>query len=755
MTRELTASDYARAEQMLAHNRARLVPGGKIAPQWLGDGTRFWYRIGSRFVLVDPNEGTRHDAFDHQALAVALSQASGKAVDATNLPFTELEFPRDETSSILFSAFGSRWEWSDGEKTCTRLDDAKHGPLDIPSPDGKWYAFRRDGNIWVRSRDGEDEFALTDDAEPHYEYGGLLDPMSVRMLLRKLGLPPAFSVIWSPDSTRLLVHRLDQRHVPEQVLVESTPADGGRPVEHRFHYAMPGDESPATLSWAVLDVASRTVVHQQDEPTPIVHAIAIVQAWWSGTKGEAVHFLSHSRDAKTLRLRRLDPETGETTTLISETGTTRVDPAVELGDPHMVRVLETSEILWWSQRDGFAHLYLYSPDGTEVTRVTEGPWLVRKLLWVDEDTRQVWFLALGLVDSDPYVRQICRVGLDGSGFTRITDDEHDHDVDTPTAATDPTGKRTAGGYFVDRASTPAMPPHSRVLDGDGEVVVELEAPGVTELEALGWTPPERFRATAADGKTPIYGLLWRPHNFDPAKSYPVIDHVYPGPQIYRAGPSFDAAHQGEPEAFAALGFCAVAIDGRGTAGRSKAFHDVSYGDLGYAAWLDDHVAAIRQLGHRHPWMDTDRVGITGQSAGGYATARAVLTHPEFYKVGVSTSGNHDNRINHAMWAEHYHGDADLVAISNATVAKDLQGKLLLMHGELDENVLVSHTLRVVDALIDADHDVDMLIVPGVEHAMVGRMHYVFRKTWDYFVRHLHGTVPPKYRLAPMPMPGSE
>ncbi|MGH3637990.1 MAG: DPP IV N-terminal domain-containing protein [Mycobacterium sp.] len=743
---------------MLAPYRARRVPGSSVQPNWLSDGQRFWYQVGTRFVIVDPADGSRRDAFDHGRLAAALSVASGHAATADDLPVTAVEID----DAVRFTAFESRWEWSDDAGTCVRVDDSERVvPGEVISPDKSWVAFRRDGNIWVHSRDGEQEFALTDDAEPQFDYGGLPDATGARALMRVLGLPPLFLVSWSPDSTRLLVQRLDQRDLPELVLIESAPQDGGRPVEHRTRYPMPGEEAQVTMSWNVLNVIDRTVVRQDGEPTVITHPTALVYAWWSGKSGKSgrsgeagvseatgeytVHFLHQSRDARTLELRRLDPTTGAVTTLISETGETRVDPTPQLGEPTMTKVLESGEILWWSQRDGWGHLYLYSPDGQQVSQVTTGQWLVRNVLWVDEERRQVWFAAGGLAEQDPYIRQICRIGLDGTGFTRLTDDGLDHDAVSPPE----------GGYLVDRASTSSRPPRSVVLDGDGKVLVELESPGTEELEALGWSPPERFRATAADGKTPIYGLLWRPHGFDPQKSYPVIEHIYPGPQIYRAGPSFNEPHYGEPEAYAALGFAVVAIDGRGSAGRSKAFHDHSYGDLGNGGALDDHVAAIRELGHRYPWLDTGRVGITGQSAGAFAAARALLMYPELYGVAVAVSGNHDNGVNLAMWAEHYHGDVSdegKRAISNATLAANLQGKLLLIHGELDDNAHHYQTLRLVDALIKADKDFDMLLIPGAEHALIGRQHYFLRRTWDYFVRHLHGTEPPRYRLAPLPLP---
>ena len=738
VTRILTDSDYARAEQLLAPYRARKVPGSTLAPQWLSGGRRFWYQVGHRYVMVDPGAGGRRAAFDHDRLAAALSVASGHAVNGDDLSISAVTFHGD---AMRFSAFEKTWEWSD-EAGLRESDHATPVPGEVPSPDEQWVAFGRDGNIWVRPSDGGEEFALTEDAEPHFDYGGLPETTGAKALMRILGLPAPVFFHWSPDSTRILVQRIDQRDLPELVLVESTPRDGGRPVEHRTRYTMPGEDAVAQMTWNVLDVADRRVVRQQDPPTPIMHNTALVYAWW--TSG-AVYFLHHSRDARTLQLRRLDPATGATSTLITETGQTRVDPAVQLGDPQMARVLESGEIVWWSQRDGWGHLYLYSADTQHSTQITKGPWLVRSLLWVDEDRRQVWFVAGGLVEDDPYIRQICRIDLDGSGFARLTDDHLDHDAVSPPE----------GGYIVDRASSSSQPPRSVVLDADGKVTVELESPGTAALEALGWSPPERFRTTAADGKTPIYGLLWRPHDFDPEQRYPVIEHIYPGPQVYRAGPSFDPPHQGEPEAFAALGFAVVAIDGRGSAARGKAFQDHSYGDLGNGGALDDHVAAIRELGHRYRWLDTGRVGITGQSAGAFAAARAVLMYPEAYHVAVATSGNHDNNINLAMWAEHYHGDLSEEgrrAISNATLAGNLTGKLLLIHGELDDNAHPYMTMRLVDALIKADKDVDLIMIPGAEHALIGAQHYFLRRTWDYFVRHLHGTEPPSHRLAPLPLP---
>ncbi|MFE6384719.1 S9 family peptidase [Nocardiopsis dassonvillei] len=741
----LDAADYARAEQMLAPHRARLIPQAAVAPQWSSDGTRFWYRSGTRHIVVDPAAGTRRDAFDHERLAAALSQGSGHAVEADDLPLASLDFepPGGGADAIRFSAFDTRWEWSDRASSCTRIDDDHPaGPGEVASPDGAWVAFRRGGDVWVRSRDGRQEFALTEDAEPDWDYGGLPDA-ATKVSLPLQGLDAPLVAEWSPDSTRLLTHRIDQRGLPEQVLVESSPPGGGRPVAHRIRYPMPDDEAQATVSWRVLDVGTRQVVGEQGDPE-VLSVHNLTRRWWTGQRGSAIHVLHQSRDGRTLELRRIDPLTGARTTLVTETDRTRVDPSPYLHLPPVTRVLDSGEILWWSQRDGWGHLYLYSADGGRVERVTEGPWLVHRVLWVDEDRRQVWFVACGLHADDPYVRQICRVGLDGSGFERLTDDDLDHDAVSPAQ----------GGYLLDRASDVATPPRARVLDGDGLTLVELEAPDTAPLRAAGWSPPERFRTLAADGRTPIHGVLWRPHGFDPARRYPVVDHCYPGPNTHRASPAFGNLFTGEPEALAALGFAVVAIDGRGTPLRSKAFLDHSYtGDLGMSAALADHVAAIRELGRRHSWLDTGRVAMTGDSGGGFATARALLTHPEFYTVGVARTGAHDFSVYLPFWTEQFCGEPSAEnrrAMVNTHLADNLRGKLLLIDGELDDNVLHYQSLRLVDALIDADADVDMLLVPGVDHSLLGRYHYITRRTWDYLVRHLHGTEPPRYRIAPLP-----
>ncbi|MER6948424.1 DPP IV N-terminal domain-containing protein [Nonomuraea sp. NPDC000554] len=746
-TTRLDVSAYQTAEQLMRHNRSKLVHGGKIRPQWIDGGARFWYAVrtseGRRFVLVDPKAGTREPAFDHEKLASALSAASGHDVDAAALPFDAIELT---AGAVEFDAFDAHWRCPLDGYACEKV--AGHQPggfLDVTSPDQRHAVFPRDHDLWVRSlRDGQ-ERPLTSDGDVDHEYGA--SPFTPSVLLNKIGLPrlpPA--VAWSPDSTRVLTHQTDQRAVRTTHLVESMPDDGGAPRLLTQRYAFPGDEALPVGELVVLDLATGASVRARTEPLPIplMSPISTGWAWWA-EDGSAVYYLQQSRDVRTLQLRRLDPETGEVTTVLTETGDTRVEPAQQLGQAPMVRVLSSGEeVLWYSQRDGWGHLYLYDTrSGRLRAQVTSGQWAVQEILHVDEAERVVSFVASGLVASDPYRRTVCRAGLDGSGFARVTEDDLDHVVTVPDSK----------DYFLDSASTTDAPPVISVRGWDGRVIVELERADITRLTATGWTPPERFRVKAADGRTDIYGVLYKPHGFDPDRSYPVVDHPYPGPHINRVGPSFDPGIFGcDAEAVAALGFVVVAVDGRGTPGRDKAFHDASYGRYETAGHLDDHVAALRQLAETRPWMDLDRVGIFGLSGGGFATVRAMAEFPDVYKVGVSEAGNHDNRYYHLWWAETYDGpaaEADYARSSNVEIADRIEGKLLLIHGGLDDNVHPHLTLRLVDRLIAADKDFDLLIVPRAEHAFFGYEHYVSRRRWDFLVRHLMGIEPPEgYRLTP-------
>lgn len=744
-----TTRHYQAAEQLLRRpaRPGELVVGDRVRPQWLDGGARFQYAVntgaGKRFVLVDPAAGTREPAFDHARLAAALTAASGHPVDPDALPFTAVQ-PVGNT--VRFDAFGGYWRCRLDDYTCERAEFTPPGnPLEVPSPDGEVAVSRRGHDLWARSLSDGREWALTTDGEPHHQYGTGPECTGNPTLLRKIGLPhlpPA--VAWSPDSTKVLTHRTDERDVRQTHLVEARPADGGAPLLHTQRYAYPGDEHLPRAELVVLDVAAGTVVRAWAEPLlmPQVSPIAAQWAWWA-PDGSAVYYLDRPRDPRTLTLNRLDPATGEVTTVLAETGATRVEPNQWVFEPPIVRV-PADEVLWYSQRDGWGHLYRYDlRTGELLGQVTSGRWAVRQVLRVDEAERVVYFTASGLVDSDPYRRTVCRVGLDGSGFAKLTDDELDHVVTVPEGQ----------DYFIDSASTVDTPPVAVVRDWTGRVLVELERADIRELAATGWTPPERFRVKAADGVTDIYGVLYRPHGFDPARRYPVVDNLYPGPQVNRVAPGFDPGGPGlDAEPLAALGFVVVALDGRGTPGRDKAFHDASYGHLADAGCLADHVAALRQLADTRPWLDLDRVGAFGHSGGGFATVRAMLDFPEVYKVGVALSGSHDARCFNAGFVETYDGPDNPEAWARAStvdIADRLAGKLLLVHGELDDQVHPDHTLRLADRLVAADKDFELLIVPGAEHTFIDCLAYVRKRCWDFLVRELMGAQPPAYRPAPI------
>lgn len=745
----LPVSAYERAERLMGHNRSRLALGTSVRANWIGDGASFWYRLdterGAEFVVAEPEAGGRRPAFDQERLAAALAAATGRTVEPFDLPFRKI---RLDATTLRLAWDQVAWTYGLADHALTRDAGPVPSPTEALSPDGRWIATRRGHDLWLRPTDGGEPFALSHDGTAERPYACAPDAGVMRRILRRFGITEAPTIaLWSPDSRRILTHRTDQRGVAFMPLVEAAPPDGGRPRLHTYRYALPGETLPRG-EVLLFDVLTRTAIPVDMEPFPFSYKSPMTsgRAFWSAD-GRRAYLVVQSRDFHTLRLLMVDAATGATRTLIEESGETRVEPVQEMGERPLVHVLAGGrEALWYSQRDGWGHLYLYDLEhGTVVRQLTRGDFAVQAIVHVDEAERAAYLLISGQVAADPYRRSLVRVGLDDGRMERVLADDLDHKVQAPPH----------GRWFIDTASTVDTPPVTTVRGHDGGVLLELERADVTRLVAAGWTPPERFSALAADGVTPVYGVLYRPYGFDPAQRYPVVDHIYPGPQIRRVMPSFDQGKWGYlAESVAALGLVVIALDGRGSPGRDKAFHDYSYGNLGSCGALEDHVAVLPQLARTRPWLDLDRVGMFGHSGGGFATARAMLLYPEVYKVGVAESGNHDNRFYHASWAEAYDGrlDADAEShLSNTGLAERLRGKLLLIHGEMDDNVNPHLTMRLVDRLIAANRDFDLLIVPGAEHGLVGYEAYTTRKNWDYLVRHLLGLVPPAYRIADVPL----
>jgi dipeptidyl-peptidase-4 len=751
---ELPFERYRVAEQLLERQWKANVADAVVSPHWIDDGARFTFRTdrtdGPAFLLVDPQRGTREPAFDHDRLAAALAETSGSAVDPGDLPFKRIGI---EDDTVSFTAFDRHFECRLADYSVREVEaPASPDPMESHSPDGRWSAYLDDHDLWLRQGADGDPRRLTTDGTGDNGYGVQPDNLGYGVLMQKFGLPSLPPLVsWSKDSRYLLTHRTDQRDVALSHLVEAAPADGGRSRLHTYHFAMPGEEHAPSAQLVVFEAATGEEVPVKAEPLfmPMLSPVLFNWLWWDAEQPVA-YYLEQPRDLQTLWLRAVDARTGEVRTLVEESGSPRVEPGQVMGQ-RMVHVLTGGdEVVWYSQHDGWGHLYRYDAGDSQGHQLTSGDWAVQQILHVDESDRVVYFLASGMVPEDPYRRQVCRVGLDGTGFARLTDDDRDHLV---TVA-------PGGAYFLDSASTRQQPPVITARAWDGSVLVEVASTDVSALEDLGWRPPESFRATAADGTTDVYGVLYLPHDFDPSRSYPVIDHPYPGPQHGRYLPQFGGVHHldREAEAIASLGFVVVAMDGRGLPGRSRAFHDISYGNYDTAGFLEDHVAALRELAGTRPWLDLDRVGIFGDSGGGYATVRGMLHFPEFYKVGVSSCGNHDQRYYQLSWGETYDGPLDdelYSRTSNVDLADRLQGKLLLIHGEMDDNVHPQLTLRLVDRLVALDKDFDMLIVPGAEHLFIGYDAFVKRRRWDYLVRHLLRLEPPAgFRLTPTPVDAS-
>jgi dipeptidyl-peptidase-4 len=616
-------------------------------------------------------------------------------------------------------------------------------PNGLTSPDRRFELRREGGDLLARQLAGGQEDVLTSDAEPWWDYGGTPDTALTGVTLRRSGAPMPPVALWASDSNRVVTHRIDQRRVSPLYLIESAPPGGPAPVLHVARVPFPHDGERPTAHLMIFDVTTGTRTDIEGAPLPVEFYSPMELGWvWWGAGDASVWFLREDRGARRLALCRADAVSGAVQELIAESSESYVETHPLLPWPGSVRMSPGDRwVVWPSERDGWRHLYLYDGGSGELVRqLTQGSWFVRDVLRVDD--HWVWFTGLGREPGrDPYFRHLYRVSLQGGQPELLTPEDADHaSVLAP-----------GGRFVVDSASTIATAPIHRLRRSDGSHVLDLGEADLSGLEADGWHPPERFEVTAADGRTPLHGALFFPSDFDPSGRYPLIDSIYPGPQLIRTPKSFTVDSTAGPDewpgawdaqALAELGFVVMTLDGRGTPLRSRELHLASYGHLGRHA-LDDHVAAIAALARTRPWLDGDRVGITGHSAGGAAAVRAVLEYPDVFKAAVSGSGVHDIRRYLAYWAEKYQGlppDADYQEASNIDLVRRLQCPVLLIHGELDDNVHPANTLALADALITAGKEVELVILPGENHNCATHPYYL-RRTWEFFVRHLREPPP--------------
>jgi len=700
-----------------------------VNPHWIPKTNKFWYRKsspnGSEFILVDSEKNTSVPAFDHARLAAALAHDSKHEFSAEDLPFREFEFV-DEDKAVRFSVENTEWTCALASYECKNKPvDHKRGE-EQQSPNGRWAAFVRDHNLFLRDTSTGTELQLTTDGVAGWDYATPLP--SLRLMTdqgtQDVKQPPA--VFWAPDSARLVTYRIDSRNSGRFTSLQFVPPNQLRPKAFTYVYPLPG-EILAKADPIIFDIQSGKRIDVKGATIELPFQDGPGFEWFPDSKNFYYDYDERGYKAKELRV--VDAATGEQKLLVRE----HAEPYVDPGETFYRFIKGTGEILWSSERDGWNHLYLYSQSGQLEKQITEGKWVVQQIEHVDDANRRVYFSAGGREkDEDPYQAHLYCVGFDGKGLQLLTPENANHSINFSPD----------GSYFIDGYSRPDLPDKIVLRRAkDGSEVRVLEQTDAGPLTKMGWKAPEPFHGKAADGTTDLYGLIWRPSNFDSAKKYPIVEFVYTGPQSFFVPKTFNTFWL---QSMSELGFVVVMVDGRGTSGRSRAFHQFSYRNLGGA--FEDHVTMIKQMAARYPYMDADRVGIFGTSAGGYGAAHAMLAFPDFYKVGVSTSGDHDARLDKAWWNELYQGypvQDDYIAQSNVIMAGRLKGHLLIEHGDIDDNVHPVETMRFVDALMKANKDFDMLLVPNMYHGESGEHAlYLVRRRWDYFVQHLLGVTPP-------------
>ncbi|MEO5629390.1 MAG: DPP IV N-terminal domain-containing protein [Thermomonas sp.] len=738
----VTRADYQRAASMLGDRTALLVDNAISSVRWLADGSVTWQRSDagkSLFERLDPATGKTAPAFNQKALADAINLASseadkkGKPVDAGKLPVTGIKI---EGVGLLIST--GRGNFRCEGNTCTAAAKAKTG--DGPgaaSPDGKREAFIRGWNLWLRDVASGKETQLTFDAKPDYGYatnnaGWVHNDNAI--------------LVWSPDGQKIATFQQDQRKTSTMTLVGTNV---GAPIVQQWKYPFVGDADITMIERVIIDLSGAKPTTIRLKMLPDQHRstcaddVACSDGWedvqWA-KDGRTLAFVSTDRGHKSAKLRVADAKTGAVRDVFEETVATQYQSAPALDSVNWRYLPESNEFIWYSEQSDWGHLYLHDLDTGKLKRqITSGKWNVTRIAHVDPASRTLWFSGVGREPGDPYFVYFYKVGLDGGDVSLLTPEPASHTVN---ASDD-------GRQFVDSYSTTTQPPVTLLRDADGKQVAELARTDISRLKAAGWVAPADIMVKARDGKTDLYGLMFKPSKFDASRKYPIITYIYPGPQVGSVGRRGFAPSRNDHQALAELGFVVIAIDGMGTPLRSKSFQDAWYGNMADNT-LPDQVAALKQLAAKYPWIDASRAGMWGHSGGGNATATAMFMYPDIYKVGIAESGNHDNLSYEDDWAERYHGlqvkNADgtdnYTGQDNAAHADKLKGKLLLIHGMMDDNVPPQNTLLVVDALVKANKDFDLLLLPHARHGYGVDSSYVMRRRWDYFVRNLLGATPP-------------
>lgn len=688
---QVTRADYERADTILKCSDWVYSPA--IHPEWIDSSHYFWYKNhekeGDFYYLVNAESGKKQRAADKKGLAAFFSKKQKKLAE-----------------SLL----------KEEEKRPDRWRRREEAPVPVVSPDKKWEAYVKDNNLYlspVRDEKEKDkpkeEIALTMDGTANLRYDG-------------------WSIIWSPDSRKLAtvkVRDVQERRIP---LIESSPSSQKQPILQWCNYAKPGDVLPVYLP-VLFDVEARKQMALN--VTPYENQFYLNLTGWR-EDSRAFTFEFNQRGHQRYVIGEVSAADGSIRHLVDE----QTKTFIYYYNNYRYDLDDGKELLWISERDGWRHLYLIDGTNGQVKQqVTKGEWVVRQVDYVDETNRVVYFTASGFnKGEDPYNLHYCRINLDGTGFTDMTPENGNHRV---TFSAD-------RSYFTDVYSRPDLPPVSQLKrTSDASVVAGLQRCDVSALQAESWQMPEVFCAKGRDGQTDIWGNIYRPMHFDASKSYPVVEFIYAGPHDSHVDKDFKPAHHLVSK-LVELGFIVVSIDGMGTSNRSKAFHDVCWKNLKDAGF-PDRIAWMKAAGAKYKYMDLNRVGIYGWSAGGQNAMAALLFHNDFYKVAVALCGCHDNRMDKIWWNEQWMGypiDASYSTSSNVDNAYRLKGKLLLINGELDDNVDPASTLQVVSALMKANKNFEQLYLPGKTHSLGGP--FEMHKMHDFFVKNLLGQEPPEW-----------
>ncbi|MDR3504320.1 MAG: DPP IV N-terminal domain-containing protein [Legionella sp.] len=739
---------YQQAESFLPWNLHRNVFNSTIVPYWTKDALYYFQQTQSAKSLlrVDIQTGKKEFILGYDKLLNELFLQTNSSSEQSLSAFSIKEKPEQQ---LFFIHNNYSWSYRIKSGVCECLGEII--PARLNSPDKAWAFQVKEHNIFFVDLLKNQEFRITKDGELYYDYATSPETNTHTISHRIQKITPQPIALWSPNSKKIITHKLDQRKVKELFLLENAPKDSQRPRLHSYRMSFSGDENLPLTELMIVDVDKKATTPINISPllAPYLTPIEFKWVWWD-TNNQNAFFIKETRGAKELMLYEIDTTTGDTKLLLIEKAEqTYVEPNPHSPwAPQVILLEDSQQFIWLSERDGYAHLYLFEKGRTTpMYAITKGEWCVREVLFYNKELDLLYFTACGYdVEADPYHNYLYRCRLDGSEMHCITTENANHNISISPQK----------NCFLDTYSTIDTAPVMLLKNMSGDLITQVEVADIAGLTELNWVPPQRFCATARDGATEIYGNLYFPSYFDSSKKYPVIDHIYPGPQMFRTPIDFNlysplSRSAWTAQALAELGFIVIQIDGFGTPGRSKAFHDATYQNMGDCG-IPDHITAIKQLASRYSYMDIERVGITGYSGGGYAAMRAMLLYPDFYQVCVSAAGNHDLRCYPASYGEKYNSldTTTYPEQSNVALAERLQGKVLLIHGEMDDNVHPCATIQLVDALIKHNKDFDLVIMPNQNHSSTSSHPYYIRKTWDFFVQHhLEITPPQNYRLKEM------